>query len=382
MARIYVIDDDEQLLRMVGLMLQRGGHTTTLITSPAEGFEQILADKPDLLVLDVMMPNMSGHDLTRKIRNTKELESLPILILTARSQEIDRATALDSGANGYLSKPVTSQELIEKVDGLLNQKNLLQTQEQGAVIALYSFRGGVGQTTLAVNLAAAIRRQSQQEVCLVDLSLAGGQASFHLRLQPRTSWLDLSPSSAQNWEDVQQSLIIHGSGLRVLSAPSLPQAPEMLSREMVTALLGMLRQNMAFVVVDLPAVISPAFVAALEAADMAMHVLTPDVIAVQTALNANRAIARANVSVKIKAHLLNQTTGEAPISPAAIEKALGTRIAFQIGYDTNQPRALTQGVPLTLTNAQSVLPTAVNRMAEVIWPRMTRREAAPPAASP
>lgn len=380
MARIYVIDDDEQLLRMVGLMLQRGGHTTTLIASPAEGFDQILADKPDLVVLDVMMPNMSGHDLTRKIRSTKELEDLPILVLTARSQEIDRTTALDSGANGYMSKPVTSQELIEKVDELLNQKNVLRTQDQGAVIALYSFRGGVGQTTLSVNLAAALRRQSQQEVCLVDLSLTGGQASFHLRMQPRTSWQDLLPTSAQNWPDVQENLMIHGSGLRVLPAPPLPQAPDALGRELVMALLATLRENTAFVVVDLPSIISPAFVAALEAADMAMHVLTPDVIAVQTTLNANRALAKTNIATKYRTHLLNQTTVEAPISPAAIEKALGTRIAFQIGYDANQPRALTQGVPLTLANVQSVLPTAVNRMAEVIWQRMARREATPPAA--
>ncbi len=372
MARIYVIDDDEQLLRMVGLMLQRGGHTTTLIGSPADGFEKIMADRPDLLVLDVMMPNMSGHDLTRKIRNTKELEKLPILILTARSQEIDRATALESGADGYLSKPVTAQELIEKVDELLTYKQVAQTPDSGVVIALYSLRGGVGQTTLAVNLASSLRRLSQLEVCLVDLSLSGSQASFHLRLQPRSSWLDLLTSEPLDWAEMQKRMIIHGSGLRVLSAPPLPQLPDVLTRDATRAMLELLRQNSAFVVVDLPPVISPAFEAALEASDMAMHVITPDVIAVQTALNANRAIVKANVPIKYKTHVVNQTTIDAPIATAAIEKALNARIAFQIGYDANQPRALTQGVPLTLTNAQSVLPTAVNRMAEVIWQRMTK----------
>ncbi len=376
MARIYVIDDDEQLLRMVGLMLQRGGHTTTLIGNPMDGFDKIMADRPDLLVLDVMMPNMSGHDLTRKIRNTKEIENLPILILTARSQEIDRSTALESGADGYLSKPVTAQELIEKVDELLSQKQAAQSPELGVVMALYSLRGGVGQTTLAVNLAASLRRLSQQEVCLVDLSLSGSQASFHLRLQPRTSWLDLLATDAAplDWTEMQKQLIIHGSGLRVLSSPPLPQLPTVLSQEVTTTMLELLRQNTAFVVVDLPPVLSPAFVAALQASDMAMHVITPDVIAVQTALNTNRAVAKANVPIKYKTHVINQTTVDAPISTAAIEKALNARVAFQIGYDANQPRALTQGVPLTLTNAQSILPTAVNRMAEVIWQRMAKRE--------
>jgi twitching motility two-component system response regulator PilH len=73
-AHIFVIDDDEQLLRMVGLMLERGGHTTTLLNNPMEGMERIIADEPDLVVLDVMMPNMNGHDVTRQIRNTKGFE--------------------------------------------------------------------------------------------------------------------------------------------------------------------------------------------------------------------------------------------------------------------------------------------------------------------
>ena len=94
MARIFVIDDDEQLLRMVGLMLERGGHNITLINNPLDGLEQIRADKPDMLVLDVMMPNMSGHDLAREIRNDENIKELPILVLTARSQEVDRTTAL------------------------------------------------------------------------------------------------------------------------------------------------------------------------------------------------------------------------------------------------------------------------------------------------
>jgi DNA-binding response OmpR family regulator len=121
-ANIYVIDDDDQLLRMVGLMLERGGHSPTLINNPAKGLDKIKSEKPDLLVLDVMMPNMSGHDVCRQIRADKDLADLPVLILTARAQEVDRVAALKSGADDYLSKPVTSQDLIQKVDDLLTHK--------------------------------------------------------------------------------------------------------------------------------------------------------------------------------------------------------------------------------------------------------------------
>ncbi|MCA9960053.1 MAG: response regulator [Chloroflexota bacterium] len=374
MARVYVIDDDEQLLRMVGLMLQRGGHSTTLISNPIDGFEQIKSDKPDLLVLDVMMPNMSGHDLARQIRNTKELADLPILILTARSQEIDRTTALESGADGYMSKPVTAQELIEKVDDLLTQKRGKSAPQQGVIISMYGMRGGVGRTTLAVNLAAALRRKSQQEICLLELTFSSSQVALHLRLQPRTSWADLTNVDSLTWEVLKEHLMIHPSGLRVLTAPLFPQSPLTLSSELTDSLLEVLRTQMAFTVIDLPPILTPSLEACLNASDIALHVMAPEVIAVQTAVQVNRSLTRSNITSAYKAHIINQVSAEAQLSQAAIERAINTRVAFQIGYDPNQPRALAQGVPLTLTAAKSALPTVVHRMADVIWQRVAKKE--------
>ena len=251
MARIFVIDDDEQLLRMVGLMLERGGHSVTLINDPLEGLELIKADKPDLLVLDVMMPHMSGHDLAKEVRNTKGYDKLPILILTARSQEVDRTAALKVGADDYLSKPVTSQELIERVDNLLAQKSGTKVDpQQGFIITYFGLRGGAGQTTLAVNMAAALRRISQQEVCLVDFSTSGSQIVAHMRLQARTSWLDFPADGEFDWDELKEKLIIHPSSLRVLAAPSLPQPPENLTEKVALRVIELLRQNMAFTVID------------------------------------------------------------------------------------------------------------------------------------
>lgn len=369
MARIYVIDDDEQLLRMVGLMLERGGHTVTLISNPIDGLEQVKTDRPDLLVLDVMMPNMSGHDISREIRATKHLEDLPILVLTARSQEIDRTTALKSGADDYLSKPVTSQELIERVDGLLAKKGGVQKEEEGVIVTLFNLRGGVGQTTLAVNLAAALRRVSQQEVCLVDFSPNGSQTVMHMRLQARSSWADLPPGMP-DWSTLKSRLIIHPSGLRVLAAPAKPVLPTSLSEEGAKHILGLLRREVAFTVVDAPGVYSPALVAALTEADMALHVVASEVVSVQTAVQMNRLISKLNLPVKRKSHILNQTTPEAQLPQTAVERGLNNRISFVVGYDTNQPRAMSQGVPLTLTTAKSPLPTIVTRMAEAIWQRV------------
>lgn len=373
MARIYVIDDDEQLLRMVGLMLERGGHATTLYNNPLEGLEQVKANKPDLLVLDVMMPDMSGHDIARQIRAHKGLETLPILILTARSQEVDRATALKSGANDYLSKPVTSQELIERVDNLLHKQESRPKPEHGLLIALFGLRGGVGQTTLAVNLASALRRISQEEVCLVDLSPSGGQAAYHLRLQARATWADFPTTNEMDWSALKNRLTIHQSGLRLLAAPAVPQLATEPSPELVTTALELLRENVTFTVVDMPRAFGPTFTEALEVADLALHVLAADVVSVQTAVQLDRLLIKSGITFRQKSYMLNYVQSEAELPQATVERGLNARVASKINFDPNQARALAQGVPLTLTSAKSPLPTMMNRLAEVLWQRVVAK---------
>ncbi|PID84642.1 MAG: hypothetical protein CSA11_05100 [Chloroflexi bacterium] len=373
---IYVIDDDEQLLRMVGLMLERGGHTTKLMSDPVAGLQNVKDDKPDLLVLDVMMPGISGHDIARDIRAHDGLDKLPILILTARSQDVDRETALKSGANDYLSKPVTSQELIEKVDSLLSQRNRKSTPDKGVVIGLFGLRGGVGQTTLAVNLASALRRISQQDVCLVDLSSSSGQAALHLRLQLRHSWADLPRESELDWSALKDNLTLHQSGLRLLAAPQVPQMCTNPSPELVVRIIELLKDNAAFVVIDVPRMFGATFKTILEQADIALHVLTPDAVSVQTAVQTNRLLEKSNISFKQKSYILNQVQVEPQIPQMTVERGLNARVASKINFDPNQARALSQGVPLTLTSAKSPLATMMNRMADVIWQRVSKRATA------
>ena len=369
MANIYVIDDDDQLLRMVGLLLERGGHIPTLINSPKVGLQKIKEEMPDLLVLDVMMPNMSGHDLCREIRADSQLAHLPILVLTARAQAVDREVALKSGADDYLTKPVNAQDLIERVDDLLTHQKTGESHKGGFIVSFVAMRGGIGRTTLAVNLAGALRRLSQEEICLVELSPSCGQVAMHLRMQAKNSWAELPPTDEINWDSLKNQLTLHPTGLRLLSSPAALVSPMEPSGEVTARILQVLGEKMAAVVVDLPAVYNPAFRAALAASDMIFHVVTPEVISVQLALQTNRALAAAGVPTKSLIHMLNQVWPEAQLPANAVERGLNARLVFQVGYDSNQPRALAQGVPLTLTSAQSPLPVAVKRMAEAIWQR-------------
>lgn len=370
MANIYVIDDDDQLLRLVGAMLERGGHIPTLHSDPESALNIIKEEPPDLLIVDVMMPHLSGHDLCRAIRADSNLAHIPILVMTARAQAVDREAALKSGADDYLSKPVNSQELIERIDNLLTHpKKAAGSRKVAFFTSFMSMRGGIGRTTLAVNLAGALRRVSQQETCLVELTPSSSQVGMHLRVQAKSSWRDLPPLNELEWDSLKQRLTLHPTGLRLLTSPPDLVSPEEPPQEIITRVLQILGEKMAAVIIDLPPVFNAAFKAAIEQSDMIFHVVTPEVISVQLALQTNRSLVDSSITMKQPVHILNQVSPEAQLPANAVERGLHARLAFQIAYDNNQPRALAQGVPLTLTSAQSPLPVTIKRMAEAMWQR-------------
>lgn len=375
MARIFVIDDDEQLLRMVGLMLERGGHTPTLISNPIQGLEHIKTDLPDLVILDVMMPGMSGHDVCRQLRIHDETESLPVLILTARAQEVDREEALNSGADEYLSKPVTSQELLRHVNELLNRPPRHQTPVErpdvaSMLIAVFGLSGGVGRTTLAVNLAIALRQLSRENVCLLDLSVSGGQAAMHLRLTPRMGWADVKRQGRAEWATLEPLLVEHHTGLKLLGAPTMPLSPAEPDEETLQSLLSHLKSKMVFTIVDLPPMLNTAVRTTLQHADMGLHVLTPDITAVQTAVRSDRLLSNLGITPQQRSHILNQRSNETSLPKQTIERGLNARIPFHLPYDAQQIPALTQGSPLALRGNQPGYAAAIWRMGEALWQKV------------
>lgn len=368
MAKILVVDDDPQLLRMVSLILERGGHEPLLEENPLNALEHIRRERPDLAVVDVMMPELGGHELIAQIRAADDVSDVAILVLSARAQSVDRQAALASGADAYLSKPVVPATLMEAIDRLLGDE-LPSTNgagPEGMVISVFGLRGGVGRTTIAANLGAALRRENNEEVCLVDLTPSGGQAVVHLRLKTRVAWNDLPPVERLDWPTLKENLLMHQSGLRVLAAPRRPQLATMPSADLVTSVLAILRRAVSFVILDLPPILNPAVRVALTHTDVMLHVVTPDVVSVQLARHAAHYLARSERQPQEKIYILNQVTPEGQLTPTAVESGLRAQLAFQIGYDDRQARALMQGAPLSLTHANSPLPQVTRRLGEAL----------------
>ena len=121
MARILVADDDVDIRELVEFKLSTLGHDVIAVADGAAAIDACQASRPDLAVLDVMMPGVSGLDAIRAIRADPDLADLPVILLTARAQETDVETGFDSGADDYITKPFSPRELASRVQALLTR---------------------------------------------------------------------------------------------------------------------------------------------------------------------------------------------------------------------------------------------------------------------
>jgi len=119
---VLAADDDEDILELVAFRLERSGYTVLRATDGEEALRLALEAKPDLAVLDVMMPKLDGYELTRRLRADDATRRMPIILLTARSQDADVQAGFDAGADDYLRKPFSPQELRARVQAILGRR--------------------------------------------------------------------------------------------------------------------------------------------------------------------------------------------------------------------------------------------------------------------
>lgn len=119
MANILVADDDPILVELVKFRLEGAGHVTSVANDGEEALDQIRSERPDLVVLDAMMPILPGHEVLRAVKADPETKDIPIVMLTARKGEADVVAAIKSGAADYLTKPFIPQELLVRIEKLL-----------------------------------------------------------------------------------------------------------------------------------------------------------------------------------------------------------------------------------------------------------------------
>ena len=127
MAQILVVEDEESLLQTLRYNLARAGHDVRLSTNGVQALEMIRGNPPQLVVLDLMLPGLDGLDLCRAVRSdalNPAVARVPILMLTARDEEIDKVVGLEDGADDYLTKPFSMHELLPRVKAQLRRADM------------------------------------------------------------------------------------------------------------------------------------------------------------------------------------------------------------------------------------------------------------------
>lgn len=126
MKRILVVDDEIGALTLIGIMLERGGFEVLKAKDAEQALSVLSLETPDLIILDVMMPEMDGIELCRVLRSRADTEELPILILSARGDAKSVMSGMDAGASDYLPKPILHHDLVAKVRRMLDLEDAVK----------------------------------------------------------------------------------------------------------------------------------------------------------------------------------------------------------------------------------------------------------------
>jgi DNA-binding response OmpR family regulator len=194
MHKILIVDDHPETLNVTGLILRQNGYEVVTASNGLEALAVAQQQLPHLVLLDMMMPGMSGTEVCRRLREIPQLERVPVIMFSVSSQVDGKWAGFEAGADDYLVKPTDPKELVNRIATLLSRSadgdsvpafdpmlaSSWQPQRHGRVILFIGARGGVGTTTAAIHLAATLVNMGQPTL-LVDFDMVQGHIALYLK---------------------------------------------------------------------------------------------------------------------------------------------------------------------------------------------------------
>jgi pilus assembly protein CpaE len=256
--KILIVDDDLDTLKLVGLILQRQGYQIVAANSGSQGLAKASAEHPNLILLDVMMPDMEGYEVARRLRADRDLARTPIIMFTAKTLVDDKVAGFEAGVDDYMTKPTHPAELVSRVKALLARSAAAQKTaaptERGKIIAVLGAKAGLGVTTLTLNMSAAMA-QAGHEVIVCELRPGQGTLGLQLGFSHTNALEQLlsKPTGDINDRTIDGQLVAHGNtGLRLMLASSSPSDIALMSAAaQAEQLVRQLAAMTKFLVLDL-----------------------------------------------------------------------------------------------------------------------------------
>ncbi len=362
-TRILIIEDDIVSQKLHAKVMQSVGYEVTTAEDGLEGLMLAKEQEFDLVISDVMMPNMDGYETCRRLRENPKTSQIPILLLTALNNLESKIKGFEAGADDYLAKPYEPDELIARVNVLLRrtvvqEKPRQLLDEHGKVIAVFSLRGGVGVSTIAANLAVGLAQLWGNEVALVDLALTSGQAALMLNLPLRNTWSDIAQIAADEIDQDVVGMVMrqHNSGVHVLSSPRTAEEGELLDANKVNRTMELLQQSYDYVVVDLPHYFSDTTLAGLDRAEDILLILAPELASVRSSAMALEVFDTLEYAREHTHLILNWVFERQGLSKTDIEAGLNREINLIVPHAADMfVRAINFGTPPVFETPESPL---------------------------
>jgi CheY-like chemotaxis protein len=284
--KILIVDDDLDTLRLVGLMLQHQGYLIVAASSGLQAIALCQSEKPDMVLLDIMMPEMDGYEVAKKLRTDPATSSLPIIMFTAKTQVDDKIQGFEVGADDYLTKPTQPRELFAHVKAVLARGKKSSTQvsvptqskSRGYVTGVIAVKGGLGVSTLALNLGISLQTRSKKDVIVAEFRPGQGSMALDLGyLNPEglPNLLKQSPDKISS-ENIERELYLHSSGVRFLPSSYDPAYAKFVAAvDHFEAIARYLAYMASHVVIDLGAGLTPIVDRSLTYCDELIILLEP-----------------------------------------------------------------------------------------------------------
>ena len=376
--KILIVDDDPETIEFLRLILERQGYQTLAARNGMESLTIAHHEHPDLVILDVMMPDLDGYEVARSLRRHPETALMPILMFTAKTQVEDKVAGYEAGVDIYLTKPVHPVELQANIKALIAQKQVRRSTrvDQGYMVGVVAAKGGLGVSTTALNLAIAFHQHRKCKVIASETRPGLGTWAQELNIPQATglvNLLGLSPMDITLFS-VEEQLVNTNHGVQLLLSSNRSkdiQYANALSQ--YEAVLEQLPLLAPFVVMDVGTIFLPAFEIIIEKCNEMVVVTEPQPMSVKRTrpLLDDLRLKGFGSSKSMTVTTLSHARADMSLPVTKIEEELGCSVALGIPPVPEQAFfAAKNAVPLSLVQPDGLVAQQFTNLAELIAHRV------------